>query len=658
MTLTAAPLTWQQANQQYLMAALAQVKQRLSEKAEQPCECPHDPAAALTQSTQQLDASSSLEQLCDTFDLSTFERDILVLCAGMELDASIAPLCALAQGDAQKPFPTLSLALSLFPDAHWSALTPRAPLRRWRLIELGKGLGLMLRPVQINERILHYLAGIHHLDEHLVGLVEPIVASGALVASHQQLARQLTHTWAQAADQPTLPILQLAGDNPGSQQEIAHWVCRDLNLKLHELAGQAIPAHVNDLAQFLQLWEREAILNSSALLLDCTETNLDKHGEPITRLLEQIRSPLIVTTRDRLHCQKRVILNIDVSKPSHQEQQHLWEQHLQTLDPEFASVIPPLVTQFNLSRPEIEAVCTRTLSRVDLTTLTPRTLQDHLWDSCRMQARPQMDDLAQRITLKAAWDDLVLPEIQLQTLRTITAQVRQRVKVYEQWGFSQKNGRGLGISALFSGPSGTGKTTAAEILAHELGLDLYRIDLSAVVSKYIGETEKNLRRVFDAAEGGGAVLLFDEADALFGKRSDVKDSHDRHANIEVSYLLQRMESYQGLAILTTNLKGALDSAFMRRIRFVVQFTFPDVSQRMEIWRRIFPADTPTQDLSVERLARLQVAGGNIRNIALNAAFLAADADEPLMMKHLLIAARSEYSKLEKALTDQEIKGWV
>ena len=658
MMLTASPLTWQQANQQYLMAALAQVKQRLCEKAEQPCDLPTDPTAALTQAAQQLDKPSTLEQLCNTFDLSTFERDILVLCAGMELDASIAPLCSLAQGDAQKPFPTLSLALSVFPDAHWSALTPRAPLRRWRLIELGKGLGLMLRPVQVNERILHYLAGIHHLDEQLVGLVEEIATAATLVSSHQALARQLADAWAQASEQPTLPILQLAGDTPACQQEIACSVCRELNLKLHRLSAQDIPANAKDLAQLLKLWEREAILSSSALLLDCTEANLDKHGEAIARLLEQIRSPLLVMTRDRLPCRKRVILNIDVSKPSHPEQQRLWERNLQRLAPEFASVIPPLVTQFNLSRLDIEAVCSGVLSRVDITALTANALQAQLWEGCRLQARPQMDDLAQRITGNATWEDLVLPETQLQTLRTITAQVRQRVKVYEQWGFSQKNGRGLGISALFAGPSGTGKTTAAEILANELNLDLYRIDLSAVVSKYIGETEKNLRRVFDAAEGGGAVLLFDEADALFGKRSDVKDSHDRHANIEVSYLLQRMEAYQGLAILTTNMKGALDSAFMRRIRFVVQFTFPDVNQRAEIWRRIFPPETPTQDLSVERLARLQVAGGNIRNIALNAAFLAADADEPVRMQHLLIAARSEYSKLEKSLTDQEIKGWV
>jgi SpoVK/Ycf46/Vps4 family AAA+-type ATPase len=232
------------------------------------------------------------------------------------------------------------------------------------------------------------------------------------------------------------------------------------------------------------------------------------------------------------------------------------------------------------------------------------------------------------------------------------------VKVYERWGFARKGGRGLGISALFAGPSGTGKTTAAEAIARELKLDLYRIDLSSVVSKYIGETEKNLRRVFDAAEGGGAILLFDEADALFGKRSDVKDSHDRHANIEVSYLLQRMEEYRGLAILTTNLKGSLDSAFLRRIRFVVQFSFPDVVQRAEIWRRIFPQETPLDGIDVNKLAKLSVTGGNIRNIAINAAFLAADSNEPVKMKHLLSAARSESAKLEKPLTDSEVKGWV
>jgi SpoVK/Ycf46/Vps4 family AAA+-type ATPase len=189
-------------------------------------------------------------------------------------------------------------------------------------------------------------------------------------------------------------------------------------------------------------------------------------------------------------------------------------------------------------------------------------------------------------------------------------------------------------------------------------LDLYRVDLSQVVSKYIGETEKNLRRVFDAAEEGGAILLFDEADALFGKRSEVRDSHDRYANIEISYLLQRMESYHGLAILTTNMKETLDAAFLRRIRFVVEFPFPDAAQRAEIWQRIFPPGTPTQGLDPVKLASLNVAGGNIRNIALYAAFLAAEAGESVRMAHLVRGARVEYGKLDRPLTEAEIRGWT
>jgi SpoVK/Ycf46/Vps4 family AAA+-type ATPase len=236
--------------------------------------------------------------------------------------------------------------------------------------------------------------------------------------------------------------------------------------------------------------------------------------------------------------------------------------------------------------------------------------------------------------------------------------LRQRVTVHDLWGFARKSRRGLGISALFHGPSGTGKTMAAEVLASALRLDLYHIDLSRIVSKYIGETEANLRRVFDAAEENGAILLFDEADSLFGTRSQVKDSHDRYANIEVSYLLQRMEAYRGLAILTTNMRSALDPAFLRRIRFAVRFPFPDAGQRSAIWRKVFPAEAETLGLDHDRLARLQVAGGNIRNIALNAAFLAADAGEPVGMRHLREAAHAEYAKLDRRLTQAEAEAWA
>jgi SpoVK/Ycf46/Vps4 family AAA+-type ATPase len=285
-------------------------------------------------------------------------------------------------------------------------------------------------------------------------------------------------------------------------------------------------------------------------------------------------------------------------------------------------------------------------------------LADALWSASRAQARPSLSSLVQRIRPRASWGDLVLPEAQKRVLAEIGVHVRHRLQVYETWGFAAKSDRGLGISALFAGASGTGKTMAAEVLANELQLDLYRIDLSQVVSKYIGETEKNLARVFDAAEAGGAILLFDEADSIFGKRSEVKDSHDRYANIEISYLLQRMEAYRGLAILTTNMKDALDTAFLRRIRFIVRFPFPDRVARAEIWRRIYPAETPTEGLDVDELARLNVTGGVIRNIALHAAFLAVEAGEPVRMNHLLRAARGEYAKLERPLTGAEIRGWA
>jgi SpoVK/Ycf46/Vps4 family AAA+-type ATPase len=283
---------------------------------------------------------------------------------------------------------------------------------------------------------------------------------------------------------------------------------------------------------------------------------------------------------------------------------------------------------------------------------------DDVWDACRSLARPKLEDLAQRIVPCATWDELVLPDLQKKTLWQLATQVRHRMKVYETWGFASTGRRGLGVSALFTGVSGTGKTMAAEVLSRHLRLDLYRVDLSSVVSKYIGETEKNLKQVFDAAEDGGVLLLFDEADALFGKRSEVRDSHDRYANIEVGYLLQRMEAYQGLAILTTNLKSSMDTAFQRRLRFTVSFPFPDAAHREAIWKKVFPSATPTSNLDHRKLAQLNVTGGNIRNIALNAAFLAAESGTPVSMANLAEAARLEALKIERPLSDAETRGWV
>jgi len=666
---------WQETNQHYLMAAVAEVREAIAAKIKADEEMgsrssyEQGHGEIKRNSLSQFSSPPALEQLCTSFGLSSFERDVLLLCAGMELDASFPALCATAQGDPQRAFPTFSLALSTLNTPQWKALMPTSPLRRWRLIEVGTGSALTLSPLRIDERILHYLTGLQYLDERLAGIIEPLLKSGELVPSHQYLAEQLAATWSQASGTSSLPIVQLCGEETASKRAIAASACELVGLKLNIINGVAIPLGFSDLNQLKQLWEREYWLRASALLLDCDELDLTDAAREnaIAQLSESISSPIIITSRERRRSRLRPLITFDVQPPSTNEQRMLWHSALGAATSSLNGQVETLVSHFNLSAPTIHAICTEALGRqahesvlsTDSSLSTQHSaLSNILWDTCRSQSRPRLNDLAQHIDSSSAWEDLVLPERERQVLREIAAHVRQRSKVYEGWGFAGKSGRGLGISALFAGASGTGKTMAADVLARELRLDLYRIDLSSVVSKYIGETEKNLRRVFDAAEAGGAILLFDEADALFGKRSDVKDSHDRYANMEVSYLLQRMESYRGLAILTTNLKDALDTAFLRRIRFIIRFPFPDATQRAEIWQRIFPRQTPTEDLDVKKLAKLNVAGGNIRNIALNAAFFAADAGEPVGMKHLLRAAQSEYVKLERPLTDAEVKGWV
>jgi SpoVK/Ycf46/Vps4 family AAA+-type ATPase len=272
-----------------------------------------------------------------------------------------------------------------------------------------------------------------------------------------------------------------------------------------------------------------------------------------------------------------------------------------------------------------------------------------LFEAARDQADTGLDGLAAKIEPVHDWDQIVLPDETVGQLREMCQQVVQRRRVLDDWGFGRRLSLGKGVSALFAGPSGTGKTTAADIIARELGLDLYKIDLSGVVSKYIGETEKNLKRIFAEAENANCILLFDEADALFGKRSEVRDSHDRYANIEIAYLLQQMDRYEGIAILATNLRQNMDDAFVRRLNFVVEFPFPDETHRAEIWRILFPDEARREpDIDFDLLGReFRVTGGSIKNIVLGAAFLAAGEGAPIGMRQLLRAARREYSKLGK-----------
>jgi hypothetical protein len=645
-------MNWQQANQHYLMSSLSRVRDLLYRAAGHESEFPERWDELLPAAEAEMPAPPAVQHLVHRFRLSPFERDLLLLCAGCELDAGFPKLCGEAQGDLQRSFPTFGLALASLPDAHWSALVPAAPLRCWRMIEVGDGESLTQSPLRIDERILHYLAGMQYLDARLESLLQPVLPGQGLPPSHLAVAERSAALLAGSSDR--LPVLAINGQETGILREVAAEACSRLDLQLYSLQAKEIPASAPERYAFIRLWERESILNGGALFVDAE--NMD-HLNHCCEIAQRLNGILFIASQRPLNLHlARTVVGIEVGKPDSSEQQELWRVKLADHDIAGDGLIQPLVSQFNLTLPMIGAACTEAVAGKDHDAVVTQ-LQTELWNACRAQARPHLDSLAQRIDTCAEWNDLVLPETQTVLLGEIAAHVHHRRTVFETWGFARRSNLGLGTSVIFAGPSGTGKTLAAEVLSHALNLDLYRIDLSAVVSKYIGETEKNLRRIFDAAEYGGAILLFDEADALFGKRSEVKDSHDRYANIEINYLLQRMESYRGLSILTTNQKSLLDTAFLRRIRFVVQFPFPDLAQRAEIWRRIFPEPLPCDPLKIEQLARLHMAGGNIRNIALNAAFLAADDGRRVSMAHLARAARMEYAKLEKPLSEAEMGGW-
>jgi hypothetical protein len=640
MTATESKAGWTEANQAYLVAEFALFKRRLAGEPE------GEAALTVRNARAALDQPAAIDRLVEAFGLSAFERGLLLLCAGVEMDSRVAAQCAETLGHPQRACVTFGLAVATLAEPHWSALTPYRPLRLFRLIEVESGHALTSAPLRIDERVLHYLVGVNQLDRRLQSLVQASPLPSWIADGHKAVATDAVRVLESDPQQDLL--LHFCGDDAQGQEDAAAFVAWGVGRQLFTLHAENLPASGAELDQIALLWQRESLLLPGALLVRCEAGGLTPSAR---HMVERIRGVLMLASAEPLRLE-RAFLRFDINKPRPSEQKRLWQRALDSAADHCDATLDALSDQFRLSAKTIFA--TGSLTAADRGALPP----EGLWDVCRSLSRPRLEDLAQRLAPLAGWDDLVLPDPQVRTLRVVASQVRHRMKVNETWGFAEKGRRGLGISALFAGESGTGKTLAAEVLAHELALDLYRIDLSAVVSKYIGETEKNLKQVFDAAEEGGVLLLFDEADALFGKRGDVKDSHDRYANIEVSYLLQRMEAYQGLAILTTNLKSAMDKAFQRRLRFTVTFPFPDAAQREAIWSRIFPAKTPTQGLDPRKLSQLNVAGGNIRNIALNAAFLAAAAGEPVTMPHLVQAARLEAEKIERPLSEAEIRGWV
>ncbi|WP_017464133.1 ATP-binding protein [Dyella ginsengisoli] len=622
--------SWAERNQQWLVARIADLRARIEQM--QAGAAPVPPRAGPA-----TDFVPALDRCAQLFGLSRFESELLLLCAGVALDSGLAAQVADVTGHLDGA-PSFSMATATLDDPHWDALSPQAPLRFWQLI-VTSGDQLVRGPLRIDERVLHYLTAVSAVDERLDGLVEPLRADTGEAASapwlgeavatlHRAGKVRLERAGVPIAQEDWLPLLADAGRS-------------GLLVRLRDL-----PEDPATLVRTLRLIDREAAFASALLILDC-----DGASARAGHVSEQLRTMQVIVgagadTGTRLQARR-----IELPAWTASGQAGMLAHRAVALgtpldEARMHEAIADSCEQFMLATPQsLDDVAGGLATAGD----DPARIAKASWALLRRHSRAGLDDLAQRIDSTTTLDDLVLPPAQLNLLRDIGHQLRHQRQVYRDWGFATRSGRGLGLAALFAGESGTGKTMAAEAIANAAALDLYRIDLASTVSKYIGETEKNLRRIFDQAERGGCVLLFDEADALFGKRTEVKDSHDRYANIEVAYLLQRIEAYRGLVILTTNMKSALDRAFLRRIRFVVQFPFPDERAREGLWQRQLPDAAPRDgDIRWGELARLHLAGGNIRSATLHAAFIAAHEGTAISQRHLTCAAHAELAKLERS----------
>lgn len=597
--------------------------------------------------------SPALCSISELAGLSAFERDVLLLAAAPNLDGTFGRAFAELHDDARRDYATLHLALALFVDhpadrlLAADCLMPSRPLRALRLVEVREddSQPLMARRLIVDERITDYLRGVNRIDARLSAYLSPLRAT--LPSDPSRSAARDAASYIEGAAERWCTV-NLVGAADAGAREAARLACAALELRPQLLDLDRFALCPPDLRETLvALLGREARLAGLALVVDGTQAD---RGSPaalaIDELVATLGATLFVISNERWAAAEDAAV-VRMARPTRSQQRSLWHAALGAYASSVNGEVDAIAQQFDFGADAIRDAVSRAAQRQAESggVITGRSL----WSACREQTGAALDDLARRIQPSYGWDDIVVSDDVRAQLRELSAQVRQRSRVYETWGFGAQLSRGRGITALFAGPTGTGKTMAAEILAADLDLDLYRIDLAGVVSKYIGETEKNLRRVFDAAERSGAILFFDEADALFGNRTEVRDSHDRYANLEINYLLQRMEDYSGLAILATNRRSALDAAFLRRLRFVIDFPFPTPDDRRRIWQRVFPTQADVEGLELALLSNLDLSGGNIRSIAINAAFLAAGDGAPIGMPHIVRAAAREYVKLSKPI---------
>ncbi|MGW3287106.1 ATP-binding protein [Streptomyces sp. NPDC001002] len=612
-------------------------------------------------------AEPPLAALGRLFGLSPTELGAVLICLAPELRRKYDRLYAYLQDDITRRRPSVDLVLELLCTSErerWiasSVFLADAPLMRYGILRTvddplsPSGSSGLARFLVLDPRIRQYLLGSGEPDARLVGhlgVYEPSdpIAHEADPELADRLLRLAVHHLAPV--RPPL-VCHLHGPDSDGQFDLVRLTCRRLDFPLVGIDARALVGH--DGPELLRLAFREGLLWGAAVHLAHVEILLAEENRALLSAFADTVAdyglPVFLTGTSpwAAEATELPVHSMDVPLPDLPRSTALWQDILGTRTEQGADWAGELAGRYRLPVARIRAAV-RLADNRRLMEPVPRelTLAD-LTAACRSESQHSLGAAATKVRTRCGWDDLVLPADRVTQLREICDQFRYRQLVLHEWGFGARLGYGTGLSVLFSGPPGTGKTMAAEVLAHELDVDLYKIDLSGVVSKYIGETEKNLARIFAEASSGNAILFFDEADALFGKRTEVSDAHDRYANIETSYLLQRIEEYEGVVVLATNLRQNIDDAFTRRIRFVVEFPFPEADDRRRIWQTLFPPGAPlAADVDPARLAReFAVTGANIKNIVLQAAFLAAAEGTAIGRPHILRGTRREFEKIGK-----------
>lgn len=601
--------------------------------------------------------------LIETFGLSILDSYILLGCLAPELDRRYERLYAYLQDDVSQRRPTVNLMMNLLGNnvpqrfAVWERLLPGNPLRTHHLVDVTPDPSrhtpsFLAYQLKVDHRIVAYLLGDTNPDQRLKDVVK-IEPHDSIITVPDDVVAPIR------AAMPEFPMVYMQGGEGRGQRDTAAALCSQqrmwlLSVDVARLAALEIP--------FDQAWRlalRESYLANGAVLFDGWQHCLGENQQPLPELWSAIQDyprPVFLCGSDDWEpldtYRNRRLLRISFSVPGYPVRLQVWEQFTKSAGVRAKKEdIEALASKFRFTRNQI-ARAVHTAGDIAKSRSETAGATD-LYAGAQAHAGLRLGHLAKRIVPRYNWNDLILPSEPLEQLHEMTAWARYAHVVNDDWGFGHKVGNVQGVSALFAGESGTGKTLSAQVIAKELGLVLYRIDLSAVVSKYIGETEKNLSVIFAEAKSGNAILFFDEADAIFGKRSEVKDARDRYANLEIAYLLQEIEDYDGIAILATNLRQNLDDAFTRRLDFLVDFPFPESEYRRRIWATHFPPEAPiASDIDLDEIAeRYHLAGGNIRNVALGAAYLAASDGGMITRSHIRRAIRREHQKMGRLLDD-------